>query len=136
MTNNPLPELIIGEDDYQKLTSYTARPSGAMARAAESLLEELERAAVLPQAEVPSHYVRMGSTVTFSTSDGGNRTVQLVYPEKADIARQQVSVLTPIGAALIGLHEGQSIPWKGVDRREHVLTVVKVVQNQDFPEAV
>lgn len=129
MSNNSFPDLIIGESDYQKLTAYVQRPSGALARAAESLLEELERAKVLPQDELPPNCVRMGSTVTFSTSDGTNRTVQLVFPEDADIAQNRVSVLTPIGAALIGLSEGSSISWSDVNGREHTLTVVKVVHD-------
>jgi regulator of nucleoside diphosphate kinase len=70
----------------------------------------------------------MGSKVSFTTTDGFNRTYQLVYPGEADISEGKVSVLTPIGAALIGLSEGQSIPWTARDGRELSLTVERVTR--------
>jgi regulator of nucleoside diphosphate kinase len=49
-----------------------------------------------------------------------------VYPGEADIAQNRVSILTPIGAALIGLSVGQSIAWSARDGRQQVLTVLSV----------
>jgi regulator of nucleoside diphosphate kinase len=68
----------------------------------------------------------MGSTVAFRSDDGQQRQVTLVYPGEADFARGRVSVLTPIGAALIGLSPGQSIAWTARDGRQHRLTVLSV----------
>lgn len=104
--------------------------SGPMADVAENLMAELERARVVAQSELPADAVRMGSTVSFTTTDGFNRTFQLVYPGEADISSGKVSVLTPIGAALIGLREGQTIPWTARDGRRLSLTVVSVSQDQ------
>jgi regulator of nucleoside diphosphate kinase len=69
----------------------------------------------------------MGSIVEFS-SDAGQRRVTLVYPVEADIAEGRISILTPIGAALIGLSQGQSIAWTARDGRRHRLTVLEVRQ--------
>jgi regulator of nucleoside diphosphate kinase len=56
--------------------------------------------------------------------------VQLVYPAEADIEAGRISILTPIGAGLIGLREGQSILWPDREGRERRLTVVRVTQPQ------
>ena len=56
--------------------------------------------------------VRMGSTLRYVTDSGEDRTVTLVFPAEADIAAGKISILTPIGAALLGLSEGQSIHWQ------------------------
>ncbi len=55
----------------------------------------------------------------------------LVFPGEADIAAGKISVLTPIGAALIGLSPGQMMMLKGVDGRPHKLKVISV----DPPQA-
>lgn len=124
-----LPRLVIGEQDHGRLMTMANGLNGSMAEMAEQLMTELERARVVAGTKLPDNVVRMGSEVSFTTTDGFNRTYQLVYPDRADISAGRVSVLTPIGAALIGLSEGQSIPWKARDGRSLSLTVVKVVQD-------
>ena len=89
------------------------------------LREELERAQV--RAKVPDTVVAMNSTVEFlDDAHGETRTVQLVYPKEADIAANKVSVLSPVGAGLIGLKAGQSIQWPDRDGRLRALRVLKV----------
>lgn len=124
----PLPRLVIGDDDHDRLMTMANGLSGPRAQMAEQLLTELERARVVAQAKLADTVVRMGSTVSFTTTDGFDRTYKLVYPGEADISENKVSVLTPIGAALIGLSKGQSIPWTARDGRLLSLTVVEVVQ--------
>jgi len=80
----------------------------------------------VPAPKLGSSVVRMGSTVTYRPDNGAERTVQLVYPADADIAQGKISVLTPVGTALIGLDIGQSITWEARDGRKHVLTVLAV----------
>jgi regulator of nucleoside diphosphate kinase len=74
----------------------------------------------------------MGSTVEFRPDGGQPRRVTLVFPGDADISEGKISILTPVGTALIGLAPGQSIAWTARDGRRHRLTVLKVEQ----PEAV
>jgi regulator of nucleoside diphosphate kinase len=98
---------------------------------AETLLAELQRATVLAPDKLPDNVVRMGSTVGYRTDDGNERSVTLVYPAEADIAQGKISILTPIGAALIGLSVGQTIDWTTLDDRTHVLTIRSVDQSAD-----
>ena len=67
-------------------------------------------------------------------ASGADRTVELVYPRDADISAGRVSILTPVGAGVIGLRTGQSILWPGRDGRERKLTIVKVLQNRKSPQ--
>ena len=67
-------------------------------------------------------------------ASGADRTVELVYPRDADISAGRVSILTPVGADVIGLRTGQSILWPDRDGRERKLTIVKVLQNRKSPQ--
>jgi regulator of nucleoside diphosphate kinase len=120
------PEIILGKDDHRQLTVLALAGTG-LSEVADSLLFELDRAHVLPDDRLPADVVRMGSRVTYRAGDE-ERHVELVYPARADIALGRVSVLTPIGAALIGLKTGQSITWTTRDGRKQVLTVTGVWQ--------
>ncbi|MGC4411160.1 nucleoside diphosphate kinase regulator (plasmid) [Rhizobium rosettiformans] len=92
----------------------------------EELMVELDRARVVQNYKIASNVVRMGSTVRFTSDLGEDRTVTLVFPGEADIAAGRISILTPIGAALIGLSAGQSIDWVARDGRVHRLHVEHV----------
>ena len=93
---------------------------------AEDLLEQMDRAIVVDGDSIPANVVRMGSVVRYRTDDGRERRVTLVYSGAADIAEGKISILTPVGTALIGLAEGQSIAWRTTDGRERELTVLEV----------
>jgi regulator of nucleoside diphosphate kinase len=91
----------------------------------------MERARVVSEDKVPADVVRMGSTVTFRSDAGTDGeqhelTETLVYPADEDSDANKLSVMTPVGAALVGLAVGQSISWTARDGRKHRLTVVKV----------
>lgn len=120
------PQIIVGEADQDRLIGLANAIQDRQPEIAEALLAEMERAKVLPTRAVPPHVVRMGSSVEYRSDDGQQRTVTLVFPGEADIAQGRVSVLTPIGTALIGLSKGQSIAWTGRDGRRHRLTVLEV----------
>lgn len=127
---DPSPEIVLGSDERRKLLVLAMAHSGHAAEDADWLLHELDRAEVLPDISVPTDVVRMDSTVRFSTS-GSERTVTLVFPEHADIGAGRISVLTPIGTALIGLRPGQSITWLTRDGRRQRLTVTEVINRDD-----
>ena len=91
------------------------------------LLEEIDRAETLPAGEMPGDVVRMGSTVGFVVeATGERRTVKLVYPAEADIEQDRVSILTPVGAGLIGLRVGQTISWPTRTGEERLLRIESV----------
>lgn len=122
------PKIVIGEIDHERLTGLATTALERMPEVAEELLAEMDRAKVVAPGKVPADVVRMGSFVTFDSDSAQHRRVQLVYPGEADIEQGRISVLTPIGAALIGLAAGQSIAWTARDGKKHVLTVTAVEQ--------
>ncbi len=133
------PEILVGEDEHRKLLILALSGVGHTADAADDLLYELERARIRPDHALPRDTVRMGSTVRYRTEAGETRRVRLVYPAAADISQGAVSVLTPIGTALIGLRTGQSITWTTRDGRMSALTILEVADpsepDPEFPSA-
>lgn len=127
-TVNGKPSIVVSDHDHARLTGLA---SGALDRVpdiAEELQSEMDRAQVVRAGAVPTDVVQMGSTVEFRSDSGQRRRVTLVFPRDADISASRISILTPIGTALIGLSPGQSIQWTGRDGREHELTVLEVLQ--------
>ena len=122
-----LPEIVVGGTDHARLTSLANAAFDTVPDTAEELLSELERARVVADEAVPRDVVRMGSLVEFESA-GDRKRVTLVFPPEADIAAGKVSVLTPVGAALIGLAKGQSIAWTARDGTSHALTIRSVEQ--------
>lgn len=120
------PQITLCASDHQKLTRLAESKADGSGSVFDELLAELERARVVADASLRSDVVRMGTTLSYSTENGESRRVTLVYPGVADISAGKVSILTPIGAALIGLAQGQSIDWEARDGRIHRLTVESV----------
>ena len=91
------------------------------------LLDELDAASILPDHLVPADVVTMNSLVVYRDLDTGlEANIQLVYPEEADAAGGRISILAPVGAALIGLRVGERIEWPLPNRHRRVLEVVSV----------
>lgn len=129
-----LPALVLSRLDHDRLSGLASAALDRMPEVADDLLRELERARLVAPERIPASAVQMGSTVTYEAG-GSIRTVTLVYPGDADIAAGRVSVMTPVGAALIGLSEGQSIGWTARDGRRHELTVTAVAPPRERPLA-
>lgn len=127
----PMPAIVVSDIDHERLTRLATAAEDRAPEAAGVLLAELRRAQVVPLSGLPADIVQMGSTVEFRADTGPQRRVTLVFPGEADFAAGKVSILTPIGASLIGLSPGQSIGWTARDGRQHRLTVLAVTQ----PEA-
>ncbi|AKH43253.1 regulator of nucleoside diphosphate kinase [Altererythrobacter atlanticus] len=93
---------------YELALNVRARSPDVAAR----LCEELDRANLHAAADIPADVVTMNSEVEFIDERSGNRrTVELVWPRDADLERNRISVLTLVGAGLIGMKEGASIDW-------------------------
>ena len=120
------PRIVISKEDHGRLTQLANGLLERKPELADELLGELERARVVADGSTPANTVQMGRTVEYSTEDGQTRRVELVYPGDADIAQGKVSILTPIGTALLGLSVGQTIDFVANDGRKHLLTVVAV----------
>ena len=95
------------------------------------LMQEIERAAMHQPETIPADVVIMGSTVVFADdARGTEHTVQLVWPREADYAAGRVSVMTPVGAGLIGMREGNGIDWPDRDGHPRRLRILSVRQPQ------
>lgn len=121
--------ITIARPDYQRLLDLAWAAQAQSPAVGEFLLEEVERARIVEPQDVPAKVVTMGASVRFrDDATGAERTVALVYPGEQDIELGRISVLTPVGAALIGLSEGQSIAWRTPSGEERSLTVLSVAQ--------
>ncbi|NGN45272.1 nucleoside diphosphate kinase regulator [Mesorhizobium sp. CGMCC 1.15528] len=120
------PNIRIGASDHSKLIAFANAMAERNPDVSEELLLELDRARVVADGSIPDDVARMGSAVTFKPDTGEAKTVTLVFPGDADIAQGKISILTPIGTALIGLSPGQSISWTARDGRTHELEVLDV----------
>jgi len=128
-TNRALaePPIRVSAADYERLVDLAEAVAASSPAVSEELLKELDRATVLPPANMPAGVVTMNSEVEFRDELSGKvQRVRLVYPKEADIEAGRVSILTPIGAALIGLSKGQRISWQTRTGERRSLTVLAV----------
>ena len=121
--------IVITEADYVRLQGLVESSRVFRQRDAkhlDDLEQELERAAIMKAGEVPSNVVTMNSRVKVKDLNSGRiTTYQIVFPREADIARNRISVLAPIGTGLLGYSAGTTIEWQvpsGV-RRFRILEV-------------
>lgn len=124
--SDPRPAIHVMADECDALYALALSAEHRHPHSAAMLLAELDRAE-LCDAGLPPQTVQMNSRIEFVDEGSGvRRTVQLVYPNDADIAAGRVSILTPIGAGLIGMSAGHAISWP--DREGHVrsLRIVSV----------
>lgn len=117
-----LEKLILSDQDYARL-SLLAND--------ELLGDELSRAVVVQADQMPANVVRINSRVVYlDESNGLSREIELSFPEGADLKSGKISVLSPVGSALLGLKEGQAIDWpfpNGQSRRLRVVSVKQVL---------
>lgn len=126
----PLPErppLCLIDSEADALSELALGIAGSQPDISALLLAEIDRAEIHTADTLPANSVAMNSHVTFiDEGSGTRRDVQLVYPQNADIEAGRISILTPIGAGLIGLTEGQSILWPDRDGHKRYLRIERV----------
>jgi regulator of nucleoside diphosphate kinase len=122
-----LPAIRMTRRDAGRLDALLADYPADAGGGAELLLRELLRAEVVATEEIAPGTVVMHSVVTYrdQTSDD-TRTVRLVYPAERTSAPNALSVVAPLGAALIGLSEGQSISYRSIDGKIRTISVLRV----------
>jgi regulator of nucleoside diphosphate kinase len=105
-----LPQIYLTQNDLDQLLKLVESQPG---KRFEKLESELVRAHVVSRDEIPRDVVTMNSRVIFENeTTRERREITLVYPGRADINAGKVSVLVPVGTALLGLRAGQSIDWE------------------------
>jgi regulator of nucleoside diphosphate kinase len=126
------PPITVSRVDMERIEALLDRLPAADADKLDPLRAELDRAEVVEPAAMPPHIVTMNSTVTFEDESNGEKlTLTLVYPPAAGAAGT-VSILAPVGSALLGLARDQKIDWPTPDGRKRRLKVLEITYQ---PEA-
>lgn len=106
------PTIIINELDAERIDRLLEQPAFASLPVADALNDELDRAQMCTPQNMPHDVVTMNSKVKFrDLTTGEVRVRTLVYPAQMTDSATQLSVLAPVGAALIGLRAGDTINW-------------------------
>ncbi|MEO9336367.1 nucleoside diphosphate kinase regulator [Mesorhizobium sp. SB112] len=122
-------KIVVSTIDHPRLTGIANAALGRLPELAEELLSEMERARIAPAERIPANTVQMGSKVAYKADDGEVKHITLVYPGEADIEQGKVSILTPLGTALIGLSEGQAVTWTARNGKRLSVEIIEVNQN-------
>jgi regulator of nucleoside diphosphate kinase len=122
------PTIYLTQQDLDRLFDLVeAYSAGSAGRRFEQLESELARAVIVPRDQIPNDVVTMNSRVVFENETTGERMeIKLVYPREADIDAGKISILVPVGTALLGLRVGQSIDWALPSGDRHRYRVVAV----------
>ncbi len=119
--------IIVSSFDLQRLEQLIEQPAYHNFIGAEALLTELARANVVAPGQIPKDVVTMNSTARVEDElSGESHELTLVYPRDADGSPDKVSVLAPVGSAMLGLRVGQSIKWQVPGGRELRLRIVAI----------
>lgn len=133
-----LPPITLTRSDRERLIGVLNDHGPVRSwKAAEFLRGELLRARVVERPhEISAPTVTMNSQVQYRDEESGTvSTATVTYPGEADFFDDPICVLTPVGAALIGLSEGQSITYTGPEGKPMTISVVKILHQPGQPQA-
>lgn len=126
------PNIVITRLDAERLESLLENLSDSAFPGKEQLLAEILRADVVEPDEIGPDIVTMNSTVRFRIESSAKEfSLKLVYPKDSDGSPEKISVLAPVGTALLGIKEGQTIAWPVPGGSTEEVRVIKV---EDQPE--
>lgn len=125
---NTVPAILISSRDMQKLEQLLDSLPPHSAVDIDLLRAELERAQVFDPEDMPADVVTMNSRVRFKVEPSGKEyELSLVYPRDINGGSDQISILAPVGSALLGLRVGQQIEWPGVHGKPIRVRIVDVL---------
>ena len=108
-------DVILLKEDFEILNSYIKNVHGMQVTEKENfskLYQEIKKAQIVDPEDFPSDVVRLDSTVIIKDLDSKrDLEVTIVLPQHADIKQKKISVLAPIGTALIGFRKGRKVSW-------------------------
>ena len=109
--SDPKPPLLMSRLDVERIESLLESPAAQNVDTS-ALEAEIERATIVESAQMPPDVITMNSTARFLDENSGEeREMTLVFPRDADGSAEKVSILAPVGSALLGLHVGDAIEW-------------------------
>ena len=125
------PPIHMSTSDYDQIAEMALGLENSAPALAKLLFDEIDRAVIYPDGQLPADVVALGSEVEYEDqSTGAVRRVRLVLPHQADMEAGRVSILTPAGAGLIGMSVGRAIDWPCLDGRPRSLRILAVSQEQ------
>lgn len=124
----------MSKEDHAIIMSYVKRGLSTITfnrQDAEELEMELKKAKLVDSDELPHDIVRLNSTVTIK-DENENKIMEItvVTPEKANIKQRLVSIMSPVGTALIGFRKGQQVKWK-VPAGKKTFTIMDVQNRRE-----
>jgi regulator of nucleoside diphosphate kinase len=123
-------QLILVKGDYDIIMKYLRGGIGSVAfdrKDMEELHAELKKAKLVNHEELPQDVVRLNSIVTIKEEQEKKlMTLKLVTPNKADVKQKHISIMSPIGTALIGFRKGQQVEWDVPSGRKK-FSIVEVI---------
>ena len=134
------PTIVVTETDFERLSALLASEFAKAISPVEyldDLRAELKKARIVQPDKAPRHVVTMNSTVTLRDLETGEKeTYTLVYPDQADIANNRLSVLAPVGTAILGQRVGDELEWRVPSgwRRLKVQRVVSQPEREGLPD--
>ncbi|MBW8685558.1 GreA/GreB family elongation factor [Chitinophaga rhizophila] len=103
--------VILCEEDYSLLKQFAGTKTDDISEM--SLAYELNRAVIVGNDQLPPDTIRLNSLVSVKDKSSGKVTdFRIVMPIDADIKQKKISILAPLGAALIGFRKGDEVEWK------------------------
>ena len=124
------PKIIVSSLDAERLEILLDALPPAEAATHEGLLEELGRAEVVAPEQMPAGVVTMNATVRFQIDAPREELrLTLVYPRNLADTADAISILTPVGTALLGLSEGDAIDWPRPDGKLARVRILEVTQH-------
>ncbi|HEX6636022.1 MAG TPA: nucleoside diphosphate kinase regulator [Steroidobacteraceae bacterium] len=108
------PAIFVAEGDARRLTFLLHGDRDGVRDVAHlrELRDELERAIIVAPQEIPAGVITMYSVIAVhDLTAGSRREITLVYPHEAEPAAGRISVLAPLGTALLGYREGDEVEW-------------------------
>lgn len=122
------PPIVVSSLDMERLEHLLDSLPAAQAGTRDTLLDELARAELVEPEDMPQDVVTMNSRVRFVLDNAPQEfDLSLAYPKDVDGAGDKLSVLTPVGSALLGLKVGDSIAWMRPDGGRFDVTVREIV---------
>lgn len=135
LTPTVLPVILL-KKDFEILNGYVKNLQGMQVNEKENfrkLYDEIRKAQIVNEENFPNDVVRLDSTVVIKDLQSNrDMMITVVLPQKADIKQKKVSVLAPIGTALIGFRKGQIVSWEVPSGKKNFK--IMDVKNSPLPE--
>jgi regulator of nucleoside diphosphate kinase len=122
-------QLLLRKDDYDILMNCIRSGQGKTAfdhQNIEELETELKKARLVPKDKFPGNVVGLNSRVVIMQDDGKQMELVVVLPEQANIKEKKISVMAPIGTALLGFRQGEQVAWDVPSGRK-TFTIMQVI---------